>query len=100
MLELVAAQIDFVFRDRVEHERVVRVRRMSQGEDFRFLPHCRTLSVGGKSRNLPMFFDCHLRSRYPSDSLRLMAKMAKTGLGKGLGALIGTRPSPVREDVD
>jgi len=26
--------------------------------------------------------------------------MAKTGLGKGLGALIGTRPSPVREDVD
>ena len=29
-----------------------------------------------------------------------MAKMAKTGLGKGLGALIGTRTSPVREDVD
>src|SRR5437868_7687937 len=29
-----------------------------------------------------------------------MAKMAKTGLGKGLGALIGTRPSPVPEDVD
>ena len=37
-----------------------------------------------------------------------MAKMAKTGLGKGLGALIGTRPhstssgqaAPVREDVD
>jgi ParB family chromosome partitioning protein len=29
-----------------------------------------------------------------------MAKMAKTGLGKGLGALIGTRPSPVREDID
>jgi ParB family transcriptional regulator, chromosome partitioning protein len=29
-----------------------------------------------------------------------MAKMAKTGLGKGLGALIGTRPSLVREDVD
>ena len=29
-----------------------------------------------------------------------MAKMAKTGLGKGLGALIGTRPSPVRQDVD
>ena len=26
--------------------------------------------------------------------------MAKTGLGKGLGALIGTRPSPIREDVD
>jgi ParB family chromosome partitioning protein len=29
-----------------------------------------------------------------------MAKMAKTGLGKGLGALIGTRPAQVREDVD
>src|SRR4029077_20138658 len=29
-----------------------------------------------------------------------MAKMAKTGLGKGLGALIGSRPSPIREDVD
>jgi len=26
--------------------------------------------------------------------------MRKTGLGKGLGALIGTRPAPVREDVD
>ena len=29
-----------------------------------------------------------------------MAKMAKTGLGKGLGALIGTQSVPVREDVD
>jgi ParB family chromosome partitioning protein len=29
-----------------------------------------------------------------------MAKMAKTGLGRGLGALIGTRPAPFREDVD
>jgi len=29
-----------------------------------------------------------------------MAKMAKTGLGKGLGALIGTRPSPMQDDVD
>src|SRR2546421_1481729 len=29
-----------------------------------------------------------------------MAKMAKTGLGKGLGALIGTRPPPPREDLD
>ncbi|HZR77760.1 MAG TPA: ParB/RepB/Spo0J family partition protein [Chthoniobacterales bacterium] len=28
-----------------------------------------------------------------------MAKMAKTGLGKGLGALIGSRPAPVREDA-
>src|SRR5436305_3130365 len=29
-----------------------------------------------------------------------MAKMAKTGLGKGLGALIGSRPAPVRQDVN
>src|SRR4029453_15651396 len=29
-----------------------------------------------------------------------MAKMPKTGLGKGLGALIGTRPAAVRGDVD
>jgi ParB family transcriptional regulator, chromosome partitioning protein len=29
-----------------------------------------------------------------------MAKMAKTGLGKGLGALIGARTPPIREDVD
>jgi ParB family chromosome partitioning protein len=26
--------------------------------------------------------------------------MAKSGLGKGLGALIGSRPSPVQEDID
>jgi ParB family chromosome partitioning protein len=59
----------------------------------------------------------HIAERYPCEkagaiviaicviathpiALRNMAKMAKTGLGKGLGALIGTRPSPVREDVD
>src|SRR5438128_5365241 len=29
-----------------------------------------------------------------------MAKMAKTGLGKGLAALIGTRPAPVSQEVD
>src|SRR5260370_40906406 len=29
-----------------------------------------------------------------------MAKMAKTGLGKGLSAIIGTGPAPVRPDVD
>ena len=28
-----------------------------------------------------------------------MAKMAKTGLGRGLGALIGTRPAPFREQI-
>jgi len=29
-----------------------------------------------------------------------MAKMAKTGLGKGLGALIGGRSTPIRDEVD
>ena len=44
---------------------------------------------------------CHLRSRGASDNLGHMAKMAKTGLGKGLGALIGTRTASLqREDVD
>src|SRR6266436_748320 len=43
---------------------------------------------------------CHLRYLSASDSLTHMAKMAKTGLGKGLSALIGTRPEPVRPDVD
>jgi len=41
-----------------------------------------------------------LRYLIASDSLTHMAKMAKTGLGKGLSALIGTRPEPVRQDVD
>ena len=36
----------------------------------------------------------HLRSLNCSDSLSRMAKMPKTGLGKGLGALIGTRVTP------
>jgi len=43
---------------------------------------------------------CHLRSPIGFDSLKYMAKMAKTGLGKGLGALIGTRTPPPRVDVD
>src|ERR1051326_6197409 len=57
------------------------------------------LCVSQKRRNTRTS-DCHLRYFSASDSVRHMAKMAKTGLGKGLGALIGTRPSPVREDVD
>src|SRR5256714_5745448 len=44
--------------------------------------------------------DCRLRYSSASDNLEHMAKMAKTGLGKGLGALIGTRPAPARQDVD
>jgi ParB family transcriptional regulator, chromosome partitioning protein len=40
-------------------------------------------------------YHCYLRYGTCSDSL---SRMAKSGLGKGLGALIGTRPSPSRED--
>ena len=51
---------------------------------------------------------CRLPSQRASDSVKHMAKMAKTGLGKGLGALIGARPSsissaqapPRQEDID
>ena|SRR5437762_3605659 len=34
MLEPITTEIDFVFRDRIEHERVIRVRRMTQRKDF------------------------------------------------------------------
>src|SRR5207253_10226032 len=75
------------------------VRRMSKRENFGLAPHRRMLCVRLNARNIGAFH-CHLRYRGASDSLRHMAKMAKTGLGKGLGALIGTRPPPMREDVD
>src|SRR5207244_3386264 len=59
-----------------------------------------------RSRNTPRVH-CHLRYVGASDSLKHMAKMAKTGLGKGLGALIGTRvtppprtAAPTAQDVD
>src|SRR5437868_11837300 len=41
---------------------------------------------------------CHLPYAPAFGSLEHMAKMAKTGLGKGLGALIGARPVPARAD--
>ena len=72
---------------------------MSEREDFRRVPHYRMLSVRQNARN-PRALHCHLPSLRASDSVEHMAKMAKTGLGKGLGALIGTRPSPVRDEVD
>src|SRR5712691_4533656 len=106
MLETISAQIDFLFRDCVKHERVIRVRRMSESEDFGRVPHCRMLSVN-KTGATTAHLECHLRYVGASDSLKHMAKMAKTGLGKGLGALIGTRvtPSPrtaapTAQDVD
>ena len=34
MVEVITTEIDFIFRDRIEHERVIRIRRMTKGEDF------------------------------------------------------------------
>jgi len=45
MLKSIAAEIDFVFRDRVEHERVVWIGRMTQTEYSVLSRHGRTLSV-------------------------------------------------------
>jgi ParB family transcriptional regulator, chromosome partitioning protein len=58
------------------------------------------LSLPSHLRKLDKAHCCHLRSEVSSDSLNHMAKMAKTGLGKGLGALIGTRQPPARAEVD
>src|SRR5438270_9504923 len=55
MLETIPAQIDLIFRDRIKHERVVRIRGMSEGKDFRRTPHRRMLSVGGNRRNIRAF---------------------------------------------
>jgi hypothetical protein len=32
MVELITTEIDFVFRDSIEHERVIRIRRMTKGK--------------------------------------------------------------------
>lgn len=55
------------------------------------------LSLGWNARNNGHFRRCYLRYRSGSDTL---SRMAKSGLGKGLGALIGERPPIVRGDVD
>ncbi len=34
MFEPISAQIDFILRHRVEHERIIRIGRMAQGKDF------------------------------------------------------------------
>jgi len=106
VLKMITAQINFIFRDRVEHECVIRVRRMSERKYFGSVPHCRDAICQLNACN-PRAFHCHLRYPSTSDNLSHMAKMAKTGLGKGLGALIGTRVSPppstaaaTGEDVD
>ena len=50
MLEAVAAQIDFVFRHRVEHERVVWIGRMTEGENGRIVRHGAHVSVSASLR--------------------------------------------------
>src|SRR5947209_13552299 len=99
MLETVPAKIDFLLCDCVKHERVVRIGRMPERECFRRAMHLSDASRRSK-RAQHSNSDCHLRCRNAFDTLKHMAKLAKTGLGKGLGALIGTRPLPAREDVD
>src|SRR5689334_6893992 len=96
MFETIAAQVDFVSRNRVKHERVIGIGRMSKREDFGRAAHVEMLTAGERARKY-RDFDCCLRCRNASDSVK---HMAKSGLGKGLGALIGSRPPPVQDDID
>ena len=34
MVEAITTEVDFIFRDRIEHEGVVGIRRMTKGKDF------------------------------------------------------------------
>src|SRR2546430_7208188 len=72
MLEAIPAEIDFVFRDRIKHERVVRIGRMSEGEDFRRAPHGRMLSASRKQANRAFFIVICVLSALPiaSDTWR------------------------------
>src|SRR6202165_1755508 len=73
---------------------------MAQCELARFLRHVRTLSATTNERNdLPDKLDCLVCLRYAPVSVAL-SDMAKSALGKGLGALIGTRPIPGRPAPD
>jgi ParB family chromosome partitioning protein len=73
---------------------------MSESENVRRAPHCRNAIHPLNAVQLRRVHYCHLRYLDASDSLKHMAKMAKTGLGRGLAALIETRPAPFREGVD
>src|SRR6195256_5186083 len=73
---------------------------MAQCEHARLLRHVRTLSATANERNdLPDKLDCLVCLRYAPVSVAL-SDMAKSALGKGLGALIGTRPIPIRSAPD
>src|SRR5687767_15868522 len=110
MLKTVAAQVNLVLRHRVKHEGIVRVGGVPQRKNGRCRRHGRTLTAltgNGKmvgrdsvepSRFIIMRFGstesrptscCCLRLRGRTDNL---TRMAKSGLGKGLSALISTRP--------
>ena len=53
VLELPAARVDLVLRERVKHEGVVRIGRVAEGENVRFGRHGRTLRVTAEWRNSP-----------------------------------------------
>ena len=54
MFESITAKIDFVFRHRIKHERIVRIRRVAQGEHGTGGQHQRMVSVGtGRATNHP-----------------------------------------------
>src|SRR5437764_14241831 len=40
VLESITTQIDFILRNRIEHERVIRIWRMAERKDFRSVVHC------------------------------------------------------------
>jgi len=92
MFEAITAQIDLVFRHRVKHERVIRIGRMTEGEDA--IVHGGTLALR-LDRVSP--YQCCLRPGTRTDNLH---RMAKSALGKGLSALISTRPAAIRLEVE
>ena len=47
VFKTVSAQINFVFRDRVKHERVIGIGRMAESKNIRRMPHRRMLTAGG-----------------------------------------------------
>jgi len=95
MLEPITAEIDFVFCDREKHKSIIWIWRMPQRENASVRRHGRMLSWQSSARNNGPH--CHLPYQSCSDTLNGMAKSA---LGKGLGALISAGPSRVSAEID
>src|SRR6266852_8711540 len=69
---------------------------MAERKESRFPRHGRTLAASSLARNGAedtSMLGCRLRSQSRSDNL---TRMAKSALGKGLGALISARPAPAQ----